>query len=93
MSLHTIPVHPVHPVQKSGIQTRIINPWTSQVGGSAASKILEQLTSLGLHNRGTQIRNAKEDNYPDGSAADYYAVIRHCKEYGIPGIIVEHAYV
>lgn len=69
------------------------NPWTSQVGGSAASKILEQLTSLGLHNRGTQIRNANEDKYPDGSAADYYAVIRHCKEYGIPGIIVEHAFM
>lgn len=69
------------------------NPWTSQVGGSAASKILEQLTSLGLHNKGTQIRNANEDKYPDGSAADYYAVIRHCKEYGIPGIIVEHAFM
>lgn len=69
------------------------NPWTSQVGGSAASKILEQLTSLGLHNRGTQIRNANEDKYPDGSAVDYYAVIRHCKEYGIPGIIVEHAFM
>lgn len=69
------------------------NPWTSQVGGSAASKILEQLTSLGLHNRGTQIRNANEDKYPDGSAADYYVVIRHCKEYGIPGIIVEHAFM
>lgn len=69
------------------------NPWTSQVGGSAASKILEQLTRLGLKDRGTQIRNAKEDKYPDGSAADYYAVIRHCKEYGIPGIIVEHAFM
>lgn len=69
------------------------NPWTSQVGGSAASCILEQLTSLGLKGRGTQIRNANEDKYPDGSAADYYAVIRHCKEYGIPGIIVEHAFM
>lgn len=69
------------------------NPWTSQVGGSAASKILEQLTSLGLHNRGTQIRNAQIDKYPDGSAADWYGVIRHCKEYGIPGIIVEHAFM
>ncbi len=69
------------------------NPWTSQVGGSAASKILEQLTSLGLHNRGTQIRNAKIDKYPDGSVADWYGVIRHCKEYGIPGIIVEHAFM
>lgn len=69
------------------------NPWTSRVGGSAASKILEQLTSLGLHNRGTQIRNAQIDKYPDGSAADWYGVIRHCKEYGIPGIIVEHAFM
>ena len=69
------------------------NPWTSQVGGSAASCILEQLTSLGLKGRGTQIRNANEDKYPDGSAADYYAVIRHCKEYGVPGIIVEHAFM
>lgn len=69
------------------------NPRTSQVGGSAASCILEQLTSLGLKGRGTQIRNANEDKYPDGSAADYYAVIRHCKEYGIPGIIVEHAFM
>lgn len=69
------------------------NPWTSQVGGSAASCILEQLTSLGLKGRGTQIRNANEDKYPGGSAADYYAVIRHCKEYGIPGIIVEHAFM
>lgn len=69
------------------------NPWTSQVGGSAASCILEQLTSLGLKGRGTQIRNANEDKYPDGLAADYYAVIRHCKEYGIPGIIVEHAFM
>lgn len=69
------------------------NPWTSQVGGSAASCILEQLISLGLKGRGTQIRNANEDKYPDGSAADYYAVIRHCKEYGIPGIIVEHAFM
>lgn len=69
------------------------NPWTSQVGGSAASKILEQLTSLGLHNRGTQIKNAQIDKYPDGSAADWYGVIRHCKEYGIPGIIVEHAFM
>lgn len=69
------------------------NPWTSQVGGSAASCILEQLTSLGLKGRGTQIRNANEDKYPDGSAADWYGVIRHCKEYGIPGIIVEHAFM
>ena len=69
------------------------NPWTSQVGNSAASKILEQLTSLGLHNRGTKVLNAPNDKYPDGSAADFYGVIRHCKEYGIPGIIVEHAFM
>lgn len=31
--------------------------------------------------------------YPDGSVADYYGQIRFCTEYGIPAIIIEHAYV
>lgn len=32
-------------------------------------------------------------NYPDGSVADYYSQIRFNTEYGIPAIIIEHAYV
>ena len=32
-------------------------------------------------------------SYPDGSAADYYGVIRGAKRAGFPGIIVEHAFI
>ena len=73
------------------------NPSVSQTGEELASQILRQLTALGLKNRGTKIRTCKdtvpEYQYPDGSQADYYAVIRNCKKEGIPAIIVEHAFV
>ena len=73
------------------------NPSVSRTGEELASQILRQLTALGLKNRGTKIRTCKdtvpEYQYPDGSQADYYAVIRNCKKEGIPAIIVEHAFV
>lgn len=31
--------------------------------------------------------------YPDGSVADYYSQIRFTEEYGIPAIVIEHAYI
>lgn len=73
------------------------NPSVSRTGEELASQILRKLTALGLKNRGTKIRTCKdtvpEYQYPDGSQADYYAVIRNCKKEGIPAIIVEHAFV
>lgn len=63
-------------------------------GSILATKILEQLTQLGLVNKGIHIRNSESrDTYDDGSLADYYAVIRAAKKAGIPGIIVEHAFL
>ena len=62
-------------------------------GGSAATKIQAELTALGLYNRGTKIRNAVNDKYPNGSAADYYGIIRMSKLAGFPGLIVEHAFI
>lgn len=63
-------------------------------GEALAKKIQTQLTKLGLQNRGTKIRNSGTgDQYPDGSLADYYGVIRGSKRYGIPGIIVEHGFI
>ena len=60
----------------------------------AAAKIIEQLAKLGLKNNGIKIRNSEDNTtYPDGSLADYYGVIRRSKLYGIPAIIVEHAFV
>ena len=62
-------------------------------GKELASQIQAQLVSLGLYNRGVKVLNASSTKYPDGSAADYYSIIRNSKLNGFPGIIVEHAFV
>lgn len=64
------------------------------VGKTVGAKIGEKLKALGLANGTTYERSSENGTtYDDGSIADYYAVIRHCKEYMIPGMIVEHGYV
>lgn len=63
-------------------------------GSTLAAQIQEQLAKLGLRNNGIKIRNSETgDTYDDGSLADYYAVIRAAKKAGIPGVIVEHAFL
>ena len=63
-------------------------------GKNLASIILTKLTDLGLANAGIRIRNSENGTkYPDGSLADFYGVIKRCKENGIPALIVEHAFV
>lgn len=65
----------------------------SQTGKELAQIIENHLVKLGLYDRGITIRNAQDDKYPDGSAADYYGVIRNSKLVGIPAIIVEHSFM
>ena len=70
--------------------------YISAVGSSSISlgnSILTQLAALGLRNRGTSTRDAKQDKYPDGSAADYYGINRYGKLISTPSIIIEHAFV
>lgn len=63
-------------------------------GQEVGQKILDKLVALGLTDRGIQIRNSENGSkYPDGSIADYYAVINGARKHGIPGIIVEHAFL
>lgn len=73
------------------------NNYNSSVGNTGknlASIIESKLTDLGLASGGIHIRNSENNTrYPDGSLADYYGVIKRCKENGIPGIIVEHAFI
>ncbi len=64
------------------------------------NKILEQLCALGLNNKGFLYRDypydpddPSADKYPDGSKADYYAIVRNGKKAGIPSIIIEHAFM
>lgn len=65
-------------------------------GQGLADAILNNLTKgkpYGIARRGIFQRKNVQDTYPDGSLSDYYAVIRHAREYGFPGLIVEHGFI
>lgn len=69
-------------------------PDLGSAGANLATQIERQLVSLGLANRGISIRNSEDGTkYADGSRADYYGVIKNSKLCGLPGIIIEHAFV
>lgn len=70
------------------------NKQVSAVGEEVSASILSKLGKNGIKKRGTFTRDfGYRTKYPDGSRADYYAVIRNSKLMGFTGIIVEHAYV
>ncbi len=58
-----------------------------------ANSILAQLGGLGLRNMGYLTAVSDEYISADGTAADYYAINRHCANRGFPGIIVEHCFM
>jgi len=66
---------------------------THAQGRKLSSNILDQLTGLGLEERGIKTRDNPYYDYPDGSTGDYYAIIRQAREENMTGIIVEHAFV
>ena len=69
-------------------------PFCGSKGQRLASAIQKNLVNLGLRNRGIKTLNSMSGNtYSDGSAADYYGIIRGAKLAGYPGIIVEHAFI
>lgn len=66
----------------------------NKTGKELAKLIESNLTDLGLASGGIHIRNSGDGTkYEDGSLADYYGVIKRCKEYGIPAVLVEHAFI
>lgn len=69
-------------------------PQVGQEGRTLAEQIMAELTKLGLNNRGIYSKDTTiNERYPDGSISDYFAVQIYNKENGIPGIIVEHAFI
>ena len=63
-------------------------------GKELSQKILNELVALGLSDRGIKTKDTQTNaKYPDGSVRDYYDVIANARERGIPGIIVEHAFI
>ncbi len=70
------------------------NALVGSAGRNLAVQIQNQLVALGLANRGVKIRNSESgDSFADGTLMDYYGVIRAAKKYGIPAVIVEHAFL
>ena len=71
--------------------------WKSQVGadGKRLAKLIEdELVGIGLERRAIYSKNTTiGETYEDGSISDYFTVQISAKEHGIPGIIVEHAFV
>lgn len=69
-------------------------PQVGQDGRALAEQIISELTKLGLNNRGIYSKDTTiNERYPDGSLSDYFSVQIYNKENGIPGIIVEHAFI
>jgi glucan-binding YG repeat protein/N-acetylmuramoyl-L-alanine amidase len=67
---------------------------THLMGQKTAQEILNRLAALGFTNRGIKTRTTTNNSrYADGSLADYYGVIYHSRTRGIPGLIVEHAFI
>lgn len=55
-------------------------------GQCLGKSILNELVDYGFTSKGVKTRLGS-------SGSDYYGIIRRCREYGIPAIIVEHGYM
>lgn len=65
-------------------------------GKGLATSIYQKLAALGLSTwaDGIVIRNSENNTtYPDGSLADYLAIIRRSKLAGFPAVLIEHAFL
>lgn len=65
-------------------------------GERLAVNILTQLKSVGISQRGRGILMRNSENgttYPDGSVADYLAVIKGNKQNDIPAVLIEHCFI
>lgn len=73
--------------------------YKSEIGRNGevlAKDIIKRLKALGIpqQGRGTLIRNSENNTrYPDGSLADYLAVIKGNKYNNIPAVLIEHCFI
>ena len=70
-------------------------PELGKEGQKLGQDIQDELVNLGLFDRGLKVQDSSDEEniYPDGSRRDRLKVIRMSKEYGFPGVLVEHAFI
>ena len=69
------------------------NQECADVGIALGTNMLISLEHLGLYNRGHLKKNSGEHRNPNGTVADYYAIVREGIWQNIPSLIVEHCYL
>ncbi len=69
------------------------NKECADVGIGLGTNLLLSLSKLGLYNRGHLKKNSAEYRYPNGTVADYYAIVREGILQNIPSLIIEHCYL
>lgn len=56
--------------------------------------ILNELSKLGIEDQGILLRDSEaNEKYPNGTLADYYAIIRGGVTNDIPTVLIEHAFI
>ncbi|MBP1745245.1 MAG: hypothetical protein H6Q58_2223, partial [Firmicutes bacterium] len=67
----------------------------NQASSALGNLILDQLTMLGLYDRGVKTRPSEDGTIFSitGELADYYGIIRESAYRGFPGIIIEHCFM
>lgn len=69
------------------------NKECAEVGNALGTNIVLALSKLGLQNRDHLKKNSSEHRNPNGTVADYYAIVREGIWQNIPSLIVEHCYL
>ena len=69
------------------------NKECADIGNGLGTNLLLNLAKLGIYNRGHLKRNSSDNRNPDGTVADYYAIVREGIWQNIPSLIVEHCYL
>lgn len=85
------------PTSANGVEAMVAkigsyNPENAQNGQNLAGAILEELVGLGFKDRGFVFKTG-DQNYEDGSKADYYGIVRYGQQLKVPSIIVEHGFL
>ena len=76
-------------------QNESFSAWVGSQSKKLAQAIITRIAKCGLTNGGVRTRYSDDKSRRDkrGKKGDYYGVLYHNKKFGIPAVIVEHAFM